>query len=89
MSENALFQVINSVGIPGQWLRAGDIFNVIPTDANHGALKLVDKKRKTCNLNFGCENILNKTREDILYAIKRSYNENTFILLNPYEVELI
>lgn len=89
MSGNVLFQVINSIGIPGQWLRAGDIFNVIPIEVNKGALVLVDKKRKTCNLNFYCENILDKTKEEILFCIRQSYNENTFILSNPYEVELI
>ena len=93
MRPDALFQVRNTVKIPGQWLEQGDIFDVFRQYGYEhlGYLLLVqdENQYRGCDLPFSCENVLAASKEEILRCIHDKYKENTFEIVNAYTVDLL
>ena len=88
--DEVLFQVVNVVEIPGQWLKAGDVFDVYLCNDNKGKMLLHNDFGRNCStLNFSCFNIHDRSIDEILGSIRNAYTENTFELCNPYVVTIL
>lgn len=82
--------VVNVVDIKGQWLRAGDIFDIIIINARSRCYQLVLRNsNRGCLLGIDTDGKKDLSIDDILNCLRLTYKYNTWELLNKIEVELI